>query len=357
MDGFAVRSEDVANAPVELKIVGESAAGRGWHHEMKRGEAVRIMTGAPVPQGADTVQKVELTSEHNFASDSAQRNDGKITINEPIATDKNIVRRGAEIKKGDRLFEPGEPINERMIATLAAFGYSEVSVAKRPRVSVFTTGSEVVEINETPGADQIRNSNSAMLKALAEPIGADVTLVPTAVDDLEAIKKAISSAAANSNMIVITGGVSVGKYDLTKTALIELGAEVFFDRVRLKPGKPAVFARLGQTLVFGLPGNPMSAAVTFYLFVRKALLRMQSAKETDLRRAKAVSGGSFKAARERDTYFPARLDIDSNGRVIVSPVKWIGSSDFIGFGRSDALAFVPGGEKVEKGDPTEILLL
>jgi molybdenum cofactor synthesis domain-containing protein len=244
-----------------------------------------------------------------------------------------------------------------MIASLAAFGYADVSVAKRPRVSVFTTGSEVVEINKAPGVDQIRNSNSAMLKALAEPIGGDVTLVPTAVDDLCAIKDVISSAAASSEMIVITGGVSVGKYDLTKAALIELGAEVFFDRVRLKPGKPAVFAGLGQTLVFGLPGNPMSAAVTFYLFVRKALLLMQSANEPDLRRAKAISGGSFKAARERDTYFPARLDIDGKGRVIVSPVKWIGSSDFIGFGRSDALAFVPGGEKVEAGDQIEVLIL
>jgi molybdopterin molybdotransferase len=357
MDGFAVRAEDVKNAPAELRIVGESAAGGGWHRELKKGEAVRIMTGAPVPIGADTVQKVELTSEGNFASDAAQRQDGTITIFEPIDAGKNIVRRAAETKKGERIFEAGEYISERMIATLAAFGYSQVTVSVQPRVAILTTGSEVVEIDRIPGIDQIRNSNSAMLQALAESAGGIAKLLPSTSDELEAIKKVIAEAAENANITVVTGGVSVGKYDLTKTALKELGAEIFFDRIRLKPGKPAVFARIDEKLIFGLPGNPVSAAVTFYLFVRKALLSMQGALTTDLRGGRAIAGAKLKAARERDTYLPAKLSTDDKARLVVAPVKWIGSSDFIGFARADALAFIPAGKQIETGEITEILLL
>ena len=168
MDGFAVRADDVANAPADLKLIGESAAGHGWHTEMHAGETVRIMTGTPVPPGADAVQKVELTSEHNFDSEASQKTDGTITILEPVAPGRNIVRQGAEVRKGEMIFRSGERINERVIATLAAFGYSSVTVANRPRVTVFTTGSEVVEINETPGRDKIRNSNSAMLQAAGQ---------------------------------------------------------------------------------------------------------------------------------------------------------------------------------------------
>jgi molybdenum cofactor synthesis domain-containing protein len=347
----------VANAPVELTIVGESAAGNGWPGEMKHGEAIRIMTGARVPVGADTVQKVELTSENNFGSDAAQKTEGKITILESIAADKNIVRQGDEVKKGERIFAAGERINERMIATLAAFGYAEVKVAAAPRVSVLTTGSEVVEIDKTPGVDQIRNSNSAMLSALIETVGGRTELLPSAVDDLDAIRGIIERAAANSDLVVITGGVSVGKYDLTKRALVELGAEIFFDRVRLKPGKPAVFARLNNTVIFGLPGNPVSAAATFYLFVRKALLLMQRADVTDLRYAFARAGGPMKAAKERDSYIPVKLSFDATGRITAKPVKWIGSSDFIGFGQADAFAFIPGSKKIARDEICQVYFL
>lgn len=357
MDGFAVRSEDISIAPVELNIAGESAAGHGWHHKTKKGQAVRIMTGAPVPSGADTVQKVELTSEASFASDDAQKTKGKITIFESIEAGKNIVVRGAEVTKGERVLSAGERVTERMIATLAAFGYKKVKVAKQPRVSILTTGSEVVEIDDKPGRDQIRNSNSVMLEALTAATGGKSRLLPSASDNLKAIKKVIAKAAKKSDVVVITGGVSVGKYDLTKAALIELGAEVYFDKVRLKPGKPAVFARLGEALVFGLPGNPVSAAVTFYLLVRKSLLLMQQARETDLRRGTALAGGALNAARERDTYLPAKLEHSSDGRVTATPLKWIGSSDFIGFAQADALAFVPGSGRIEQGELAEILFL
>jgi molybdenum cofactor synthesis domain-containing protein len=196
-----------------------------------------------------------------------------------------------------------------------------------------------------------------MLRALAEAEAGEVSLLPTALDDLDGIKHVIETACDSADIAIITGGVSVGKYDLTKRALIELGAEIFFERVRLKPGKPAVFARLGDVLVFGLPGNPVSAAVTFYLFVRKALLLMQRARETDLHRGTAVANGVFKAAPQRDTYFPIRLEFGSDGRIAAEPVKWIGSSDFVGFGKSNALAFVPRGEVIQENEIVEIALL
>ena len=156
---------------------------------------------------------------------------------------------------------------------------------------------------------------------------------------------------------MITGGVSVGKYDLTKAVLIELGAEIFFDKVRLKPGKPAVFARLGKTLVFGLPGNPVSAAVTFHLFVRKAILTMQGATQTDLRKGFAVLATEAKAASERDTYLPSRLETNKLSQLVANPLKWQGSSDFIGFARADSLVFVHRGKHLAKGAVAEIVFL
>ncbi len=358
MDGFAVIAKDTAAAPVELKIVGESAAGRGWHRKMKVGEAVRIMTGAPVPNGADAIQKIELIRE----------SDGIISILEPTGVGRYIVKKGAEIKKRGRLFERGDAINEKMIASLAAFGYATVSVFSKPRVSILGTGTEIVPIGKTPGRNQIRNSNSAMLKALCDAAGASSRELPQTGDDLEKLKRVISKAVGldqkisairnpKSEILVITGGVSVGKYDLTKLALRELGAELFFERVRLRPGKPTVFGKLNGALIFGLPGNPVSAAVTFYLFVRTAILKMQRAAQTDLRSGSAVLTSNAKGAKERDTYLPAALETDKKGRLMATPLRWHGSSDFVGFAKADALVFVPRGQTIPTGGVAKIAYL
>jgi molybdopterin biosynthesis enzyme len=157
--------------------------------------------------------------------------------------------------------------------------------------------------------------------------------------------------------LITTGGVSVGKYDLTKLALKELGAEIFFERVALKPGKPTVFGRLKKSLVFGLPGNPVSAAVTFYLFVRKAMLQMQSAGVLDLEHATALASKSIKSKKERDTYLPLSLSIETDGRLMIEPVNWHGSSDFVGFARADVLVSLKRGEIVPAGDVVPILFL
>ena len=358
MDGYAVKAKDTDAAPVMLSLVGESAAGRGWHGKLRSGDAVRIMTGAPLPKGADAVQKVELTNEL----------DEGVVVNEPTETGRYVVEKGTEIRKGAKLFEAGEVITVRMIASLAAFGYSTVKVAKQPVVSILSTGSEIVEINKQPGRDQIRNSNSSMLKALCEETGARPKIIRQTSDDLDKLKLAISKAVGaaaiksqipnpKSQILVLTGGVSVGKYDLTKAALKELGATIFFERVRLRPGKPTVFARLNDTYVFGLPGNPVSAAVTFYLFVRAAILMMQDAGTTSLRQGKAVLAANAKAAAERETYLPATLSTDAGGRLVVEPLRWHGSSDFVGFAQSDVLIRLKKGTIVTAGEVVDIYFL
>jgi len=348
MDGYAVRAADVATTPAQLRIAGESAAGSGWHHEMKEGEAVRIMTGAPVPAGADAVQQVELTREAN----------GHVEILERVEAGRSIVRRAAEIKSGETVLRAGEDINAAMIATLASFGYAQVKVGRRPRVAIMATGSELVDVDQKPGRDQIRDSNNYTLEAYAKLAGAMVERLPLAGDDTAELKRQIAEAAARSDVLVTSGGVSMGVYDFTKAALKELGAEIFFERVSLRPGKPTVFARIGKTLVFGLPGNPVSVAVTFNLFARTALRAMQGAKQAELIEETAVLARDLKGSIERESYLPAVVSTNEQGTLVAEPLKWGGSSDFVSFARANALIDVPAGVKmIEAGRCVTIVRL
>jgi molybdenum cofactor synthesis domain-containing protein len=362
MDGFAVRHKDTKRAPVKLKITGEAVAGRGFEGEIKKGEAVRIMTGAPVPKGADAVQKVELTAE----------TDGFIEILEAAKEKQNIIRRAEEIEKGAKVFSPGERITANMIASLASFGYAKVKVARRPKVSILATGSEIVDVDEKPKQDQIRNSNSVMLDAFARQAGAETEVLPLVRDDFETLKNQIAEAvglkskvrspkfngqSSKSEVLIITGGVSVGDYDFTKPALRELGAEFFFEKVSLKPGKPTVFARLNDKLIFGLPGNPVSVAVTFHLFVRTALWRMQGALDCELKKGFAVAAEKIKGAKERDSFLPVSLKTGADGKLCIESLRFRGSSNFIAFALADALVFVPQGAIYEAGTVAQIAYL
>ena len=333
MDGYAVRAADVAKVPASLKIVGESAAGAGWHHEMKAGEAVRIMTGAPVPVGADAVQQVELTREM----------DSQVEILQRVERGRSIVARASEIKSGETVLRAGERINAAMIATLASFGYAQVTVARRPRVAVMATGSELVDVNQKPGRDQIRDSNNYTIEAYASKSNAIVERLPLAGDDTEELQRNIRAAAELSDVLITSGGVSMGIYDFTKAALKELGAEIFFERVALRPGKPTVFARLGNCLVFGLPGNPVSVAVTFSLFARTALLAMQGATDTMLMEQPAVLARDIKGSLDRESYLPAVLRTDEKGIALAEPLKWGGSSDFVSFAKASVLVNISAG--------------
>jgi molybdenum cofactor synthesis domain-containing protein len=347
MDGYAVKAKDTENCPVTLKIVGESAAGNGWKGTLKKGEAVRIMTGAPVPKGADAVQRLEVAVE----------NDGFVTLSETTSKLRYIVKRGSEVKGGRVVLRKGEVLSAANIAVPAAFGYAKIRVSRRPRVAIIATGSEIVEIDNEPKADQIRNSNSTMLAAMCTAAGADATVLPIAGDDIVDLKRSIADAAKTYDLIVMTGGVSVGKYDLTKAAFADLGAKIFFDKVALKPGKPTVFAKLKKTFIFGLPGNPVSASVTFYLFVRRCILIMQSAYKTELPSGYAVAELPMKGTSERDSYLPAVIATDASGQIVASPIRWHGSSDLVGFARADALVLVPQGTSVAAGDVVEAIFL
>lgn len=338
MDGYAVRASDTTNTPVTLRIVGESAAGKGWHHRMDQGEAVRIMTGAPVPEGADSVQQVELTHELK---------DGTVVeLLSPVETGRSIVKQGDEIKAGEIVLRPGVAINGAMMAVLAAFGYAQVEVSRQPRVAVLATGSELVSIDQKPGQDQIRDSNNYSIAAYAELAGAVVQRLPLTRDETSLLKRQIAEAGDNFDAVVTSGGVSMGVYDVTKNALKELGAEIFFERVALRPGKPIVFARLpGGALLFGLPGNPVSVSVTFSLFARTALLAMQGATEPVLKQETAVLARSVKGTMDRESYLPAQLMTNDDGELIAFPLKWGGSSDFVSFALTTALAIIPAGFK------------
>lgn len=347
MDGYAVIAADTLNVPVKLKIVGESAAGSGWHRTLKSGQAVRIMTGAPVPKGADAVQRLEdATEEGKF-----------VEILAPTETGRFIVTKGSEIKKGETVFWAGEIITLGTLAGLASFGCAKVKVGRRPRLGILVTGSEIVPVNKIPKRDQIRDSNSTLLRACAEKCGAEVHVFAPVGDDPKKLHSAVANAAKNCDVLVISGGVSVGKYDFTKTVLQDLGAEIFFEKLSLKPGKPMVFAKLGKTLVFGLPGNPVSVMVTFNLFVRTALMLMQSATHPELKTGHAIAATKLKGAAERDCMLPAKVETDDAGRLTVESLRFTSSSNFIASAQANALVFIPQGTMLAPGDVAKILFL
>lgn len=350
MDGYALRSADTENVPARLSVVGEAAAGRGWHEALHAGEAVRIMTGAPVPAGADSVQQVEVTRELD---------EGRtVEISRATEPGQFIVRRASEIRRGETVLRRGEEINAARMAVLASFGYARVRVGARPRVAVLATGTELVPVTDAPGQDQIRDSNTFSLGAYAEIAGARVERLKLAGDDLELLKREIEEAAARVDALILSGGVSMGVYDFTKAALRSLGAEIFFERVSLRPGKPTVFAKLGKALVFGLPGNPVSVSVTFNLFARTALKVMQGALYTELKEERALLSRSVRGAAGRESFLPAELRTNERGQLMAEPLKWGGSSDFVAFARATALINVPQGTaSLDAGEAVRVLHL
>lgn len=343
MDGYAVISTDTSGAPVTLELIGESVAGKGWDGVLERGQTVKTMTGARVPKGADAVQQIEL----------AEANGSSVTILESAKAGKNIVNLGAEIGRGETVISAGERISRAMVASLAAFGYSSVRAARRPGLAILSTGSEIVDVSETPGPDQIRNSNSAMLSAFASDL-ADISVLPIAPDDPDGLRMSISGALENSDFLVISGGVSVGDYDFTKPVLKDLGAEIHFEKLALKPGKPTVFATFEDKYIFGLPGNPVSIAVTFLVFVRTALLLAQGASDPELRSGFAEVTHDIKGAKGRHGLLPVKTGFRQDGTMIVESLKFSGSSNFVTFARADAIASVPADSGLRKGDSTRI---
>lgn len=331
MDGYALRSVDTLNPPVRLRAIGEAAAGFAYAGEVAAGQSVRIMTGAPVPAGADAVQKIEVIQVNA---------DGSIELTEPVAANQFVTPRASEARKGQVVVKAGERITAATAAVLASFGYAQVPVVCRPRLALLSTGSELVEVHEAPTGAQIRNSNTYSLAGYATLAGAEVIYTAIVRDDFDATRAAIADALAQADVVMLSGGVSMGDYDLVKPALLALGAEVLVEKVAMHPGKPTVFAKLGDKVIFGLPGNPVSVAVSFHLFAWPVLLKMQGAYEIQLPRWQAHVARTVKGAPPRRSHQPARLLI-RDGRAEAEPLKWGGSSDLVAFMQADALIVVP----------------
>jgi len=347
MDGYAVRSEDVRSAPVTLRVIAEIAAGAQFEQRVNSGETVKIFTGAPVPAGVDAVQKVEAT----------RANGRVVEILESVAPGQFITPRASEVAEGELVAEAGCEIGPAEMAALASFGYSSVRVGRRPRAAVISTGSELVKVSSRPSGAQIRNSNSYTLSAYAERAGAMVDFVGTVEDTPEATRDALISSAENRDIVITSGGVSMGDYDLVKAALKEIGAEIYFDKVIIRPGKPIVFARRGRTYFFGLPGNPVSTSVTFNVFVRPAIRRMQGETSPGLPTARAQLSRGVRDSSSRRSYLPARLFIE-DGRAMVEPLKWGGSSDLVAFMRANALIVAPEeAHEIAEGEIVQVMLL
>ena len=350
MDGFAVRAVDTlgasAAAPVALRLADESRAGRPAQSSLDRGQAIAISTGAMVPDGADSVVRVEDTSTRN----------GRIEVSVEVEPGNNVRRSGDDIKPGAPVLRRGTTIGAAELGVLASVGTGEVSCARRPRTRVLTTGDELLEPGDAMRPGGVRNSNAYSIPALALGAGAEVVAVETVRDDPAATQTAIE-AALQGDVAVISGGVSVGEHDLVKAALDALGVEQVFWRVALKPGKPTWFGMApGGALVFGLPGNPVSAMVTFLLFVRPAIRALLGAGQRTERvfaildenlpkppgRAHAVRC----SLELRDDGWHARPTGDQDSHVLTSMLG------------ADALAIVPTeGDAPLAGERVEIELL
>ncbi len=347
MDGYALRAEDVAAAPVALEVVGEVRAGQWPDLVVGPGQAARIMTGAPVPAGADAVQQVERTQ---------PLDEFRVTVQAAVGAGANVAPRGSEARAGETLLAAGRAIDPAAVAVLASAGKDRVRVARRPALALLVTGDEIVEVAARPGPGQIRNTNGPAVAALARLAGADVRLLGVAPDRQEAIADALRSGL-DADVLVVSGGVSAGDYDLVEPALLDLGATFLFTKVAIKPGAPLVFGRLGQALVFGLPGNPVSAQATFELFVRPALLKMQGARVLSRPRVEVELLGTVRNRSGRKSHVPARVHFEE-GRLVARPVRSMGSGDLAAHARANALVVVDAErQEAAAGETAEAILL
>jgi molybdopterin molybdotransferase len=348
MDGYALRAADVAQAPCALELVGEVRAGDWPTLSVGPGQAAKIMTGAPLPPGATAVQQVEKTR---------PLDEFRVTIEAAVGEGQHVAPRGSEVRAGDVVLERGRVIDPAAVAVLATTGQARVRVARRPVVAVLVTGDEIVDVASVPGPSQIRNSNGPAVAAQARLAGASVRLLGVAPDRRDATVAAIGNGLAGVDVLLVSGGVSAGDYDLVEPALVELGTTLFFTKVAIKPGAPLVFGRRGETLVFGLPGNPVSAQVTFDLFARAALLRMQGAAVVSRPRVGVELASPFKNRSGRTCHIPARVRSEG-GRLVARGLRSTGSGDLVAHARANALVVLEAGRmQAERGETAEAVLL
>ena len=366
-DGYAVRSADLASLPARLAVVAEVRAGAVLpvgSPPVAAGQAVEIMTGAPVPAGADAVVMVEYTT----------RSGASVEITRAASAGENVVAAGSEARSGDVLLQPGTRLGPAQIAVAAAVGRSQLRVHARPRVAVLATGDELAEVSATPGAGQIRNSNSYSLAAQVLAAGGEPLLLPIAPDEKSALRRLLEQGL-RADLLLISGGVSVGKYDLVEEVLAEFKTEFFFTGALIQPGRPVVFgvarspsgtpeslsasgpAEGGRaTLFFGLPGNPISTLVTFELFVRPVLDALCGAPPAPLIFPKARLRSEVKTKTGLTRFLPAHLS-GEQGVAEVELVRWQGSGDLAAASRANCYLVVPPDrERIPAGEIVAVML-
>jgi molybdopterin molybdotransferase len=335
-DGFACRSSDLASLQ-PLEIVGHLRAGEIWRGpSLKPGQTIEIMTGAPLPEGADCVLMVEHSSVEAH----------RVTPARILHPGENIVPAGAEARAGATLVEPGTRLEAQHIALSAACGYETLTVFNQPRIAILATGDELVPLGQQPLPHQIRNSNSYSLAAQITRHGGRPIILPAVPDDLEASEAAIR-AALDCDLLILSGGVSMGKYDFVEQALSNLHAEFFFTGARIQPGKPVVFGHLPEQGIYflGLPGNPVSTLITFALFAAPLLAALAGQKELGPEFAEAKLTQPVETRSDLTRFLPARLESSAAGATI-QPIPWQGSGDQTAAAKTNCFLVVP--EQPEK---------
>lgn len=339
-DGYGVRSVDV---PGELVIIGEVRAGERFAGTVGPGQAVEIMTGAPIPEGADAVVMVE----------HARAEDGRVRIDGAAASQQFINPRACETAAGEVVLEPGKRLDYTDIAALAAFGHSQIKVYRAPEVAIVATGDEIVEVNEEPREFQVRNSNAWSLAAQVSRAGGIPRILPLARDTV-AHTREIVCRGLQSDLLLLSGGVSAGKYDVVEEVLAGLGATFYFDRVLIQPGQPLVFGEAHGKLFFGLPGNPSSTMVTFEIFARAALELLAGQEDVALAMPYARLTREFHHRPGLTRFLPARLSADG---AEITPVEWHGSGDIPALTRANAyLVADPDRAAYSRGEWIRVLL-
>jgi molybdopterin molybdotransferase len=339
-DGYAVRAIDL---PGELAVIGEVRAGERFAGEVGPGQAVEIMTGAPVPTGADAIVMVEHTTRAN----------GRVRIDRAAEPQQFINPRGCEAAAHETVLHAGARLDYSGVALLAAVGRPEAKVYRAPEVAIIATGDEIVEIHEQPAEFQIRNSNARSLAAQVRRAGGIPRVLPVARDTVEHTREMIGRGL-EADLLLLSGGVSAGKYDVVEEVLSGFGARFYFDRVLIQPGQPLVFGSASGKFFFGLPGNPASTMVTFEIFARAALELLGGQSTTALHMPYARLTAEFRHRAGLTRFLPARLSADG---AEVTPVPWHGSGDIPSLTRADAF-LVADADRAEypKGEWIRVLL-
>ena len=351
MDGYAVRAADVGKVPVTLKVIGTVPAGRPFAGSVGAGEAVRIFTGAPLPEGADTIVIQEDT-----AAEGAGAN-ARVVVKEAAALGHYVRKAGLDFKAGDALLQAGRLLSPRDVGLCAAMNVPWLTVRRKPRVAILATGDEIVQPGETIGPGQIVSSNSWALAAFVAANGGEAINIGIAPDE-KATLKTMAESARGADLLVTTGGASVGDHDLVQSALGEIGLSLDFWKIAMRPGKPLMFGKLGTTPLLGLPGNPVSSLVCSLLFLAPMLAKFLGRPETEPRRITVRLGTDLKANDQREDYLRAAFARGPDGAVVANPFRAQDSSMMATLAKADGLIVrAPHAPALKAGEPVEVIPL